>query len=122
RKYSATIWVWKRWGASFVVTESPGGEMNSSAIVKTNRMPMIASRGVELGAPLANGRNSRNAMPMMIAPTANFTGAEGWRLPSLVQRAAKTPDRMMTKIGLIELTHETGISQSRIVRSSRLSE
>ena len=54
-------------------------------------------------------------MPMMIAPRANFTGAEGWRVPSFVQTAAKTPDRMMTKIGLIEFTHETGISQPRIV-------
>ena len=51
--------------------------MNISAIVKTNRMRMIASSGVEFGAPFAQGRNSRNAMPMTIAPSANLTGADG---------------------------------------------
>src|SRR6187431_3377191 len=113
RKYSATIWVWKRAGASLVVTDRPGGEMNISAIVKTKRMKMIARSGVEFGAPLAQGRNSRNATPMTIAPSANLTGADGCRVPSFVQMAANTPDRRMTKIGLMELIHEAGISQPR---------
>ncbi len=104
------------------MTDRPGGEMNISAIVKTNRMSTIAMSGVEFGAPLAQGRKSRNAMPMTIAPSANFTGAEGWRGPSFVQMAAKMPDRMMTKTGLIELIHETGISQSPSMRLSRWSE
>ena len=54
-------------------------------------------------------------MPMMIAPSANLTGVDGWRAPSFVQIAAKTPERMMMKIGLIDCTHDTGISQPKIV-------
>ena len=36
--------------------------------------------------------------------------------------AAKTPDRMMMKTGLIDWTHETGISQPKMSRSRRWSE
>src|SRR6478735_3370109 len=122
KKYSATICVWKRSGASFVVTDSPGGEMNSSATVNTNRISTIASSGVELGAPFAHGRNSRNATPMIMAPSENFTGADGARVPSFVQIAAKTPERMITKIGLMELTQGIGISQPKIIRLRRSSE
>ena len=42
--------------------------------------------------------------------------------PSFVHRAAKTPDRMMMNTGLIDCTHDTGISQPKMFRSSRLSE
>ena len=122
RKNSATICVWNADGASFVAADRPIGERSSSATVKTNRIPMIASSGVEFAAPPANGRNSRNAAPMMIAPSANFTGVDGWRAPSFVQIAANTPDSTMMKTGLIDCTHETGISQPNRSRFRRSSE
>ena len=55
-------------------------------------------------------------------PRANFTGVDGWRVPSFVQIAANTPDRMMMKIGLIDCTHDTGISQPNRLRFSFSSE
>ena len=66
RKNSATIWVWNASGASLVDSDSPTGEISSSAIVKTSRMPTSPSSGALFGPPLANGRNSRNATPITI--------------------------------------------------------
>ena len=91
RKNSATIWVWKIAGASLVDSDSPTGESSSSAMVKTNRMPTSPSSGALFGPPPAMGRNSRNATPMIAVPSANLTGVDGWRGPSRVHSAAKTP-------------------------------
>ena len=55
-------------------------------------------------------------------PSANFTGVDGCRSPSLVQIAAKTPDRTIMNTGLIDCTQETGISQPNMFRLSCLSE
>src|SRR5690606_15587467 len=100
----ATIWVLNTSGASLVVTDNPTGESSSSATVNTNRMPIMASNGVEFAAPSANGRNRRNANPMMMVPAANLIGVDGCFGPHLVQTAANTPDRRMMKIGLIDCT------------------
>ena len=59
---------------------------------------------------------------MIPVPRANFVGVDGWRSPSLVHSAAKTPDSTMMKTGLIDCTHDTGISQPNSERSSRSSE
>ena len=59
---------------------------------------------------------------MIIVPSANFTGVEGWRVPSFVHSAAKTPDSTMMNTGLIDCTHDTGISQPKRSRLSFLSE
>jgi len=48
-------------------------------------------------------------------------GVTGWRLPMRVHIAAKAPASTMTKTGLIEFTHETGICQPNRSRSRRLS-
>ena len=58
----------------------------------------------------------------MMAASPNLTGVDGWRFPSFVQIAAKTPDRMMMNTGLMDCTHDTGISHPNRSRSSRLSE
>src|SRR5690606_17634537 len=105
-------------GASLGVTESAGGEMKSAATENTNRMAIIAMSGVP-PAPLADhGMKSRNAAPMMMAPRPNFTGADGARVPSLVHIAANTPESTMMKIGLIEFTHEIGITHPKMLRLS----
>ena len=59
---------------------------------------------------------------MTMVPSANLTGLDGCRSPSLVQIAAKTPDRMMMNTGLIDWTQLTGISQPNRLRLSCLSE
>ena len=59
---------------------------------------------------------------MIAVPSANFTGVDGCRSPSFVQIAANTPERMMMKIGLIDCTHGTGISQPKRLRFSCSSE
>ncbi len=90
--------------------------------MKTSRIPTRATSGVPFCPVPTNGRKSRNAMPMMPVPRANFVGVEGCRPPSFVQIAAKTPDSTMMKTGLIDCTHETGISQPNSDRSRRSSE
>ncbi len=59
-------------------------------------------------------------MPMMMTPSPNLTGVDGWRVPSLVQIAAKTPDRMMMNTGLIDWTQSGGISPSEDVEVESL--
>ena len=59
---------------------------------------------------------------MLIVPSANFSGVDGCRSPSLVHIAANTPARTMMNTGLIDCTHDTGISQPNRSRSSRSSE
>ena len=58
---------------------------------------------------------------MMPVPRANFVGVEGCRSPSFVQIAANTPESTMMNTGLIDWTHDTGISQPNSERSSRSS-
>ncbi len=77
RKKSATICVWNLGGASFVATDCPTGESSSSAMVKTSRMATRAMSGVPFRPVPENGRKSRNAMPMIPVPSANFVGVEG---------------------------------------------
>ena len=122
RKNSATICVWNFGGASFVATDWPTGESSSSASVKTSRIATRATSGVPFSPVPTKGRNSRNAMPMIPVPSANFVGVEGWRAPSFVHIAAKTPDSTMMNTGLIDWIHETGIVQSKNDRSKRWSE
>ena len=59
---------------------------------------------------------------MLAVPRANFTGVDGCRSPSRVHIAANTPASTMMKTGLIDCTHETGISQPNRLRSRRSSE
>ena len=44
RKNSATIWVWKTFGASLVASDRLTGEISSSAMVKTKITPMSAEQ------------------------------------------------------------------------------
>ena len=59
---------------------------------------------------------------MIAVPSANLTGVDGPRSPSLVQTAANTGASTMMHTGLIDCTHDTGISQPNRCRSSRWSE
>ncbi len=59
---------------------------------------------------------------MTAVPTANFIGVDGCLEPHLVHTAAKMPESTMMKTGLIDCTHDTGISQPNRARSSRSSE
>src|SRR3954453_19329780 len=122
RKNNATIWVRNAPGASFVDRDRHTGDSSSSATVKTSRMPVRPSSGTLCGPPPANGRNSRNATPITIVPRPNLTAGDGGGGASQVHSAAKTPDRTMMKIGLIDWTQDTGIVQPNRSRSSRLSE
>jgi hypothetical protein len=101
--------------------DRPTGASRSSSTLNNSRMPTTGSSGTLLGALLASGTNSRKAAPMTRLLSANFTRLDGWRRPSRTHRAANAPDRMMMKTGLIECTHETGISQPNRERSSCLS-
>ncbi len=122
RKNSATIWVRNFAGASLVDSDRPTGESSSSEIVKKSSTPTRPSSGALLAPPPAIGMNSRNDTPMLIVPSANFTGLDGCRSPSLVHIVANTPASTMMKTGLIDCTHGTGISQPNRLRSSRSSE
>src|SRR6478609_7093444 len=111
RKYTATICVWNCCGASLVVTDRPGGEMNSSASVNTSSTPASAKTETVF-SPLGSGRNSRNAAPISTVPMPNFTGVDGCRDPIRVHTAANTGASVMMKTGLIDWTQDTGIVQS----------
>ena len=86
-------------GATFVAKELPTGESISSPMVNKNRIQMMAIIGVEFAAPPENGRKKNRETPMMMLPTPNLTGVDHWRLPNLVQAAAKTPEKIIMKIG-----------------------
>src|SRR6478735_943982 len=121
RKYSATICALNASGANLVTSDRPTGEINSSAMVKTSRIRTNHHSGEEFAASLATGRNIRNATPITALPSANLMGVIGCRSPSLVHSAANTPASTITKIGLIELTADGGISQPNRFRSSFVS-
>ncbi|MCW2845796.1 MAG: hypothetical protein JWN22_3712 [Nocardioides sp.] len=93
--------MWNRWGASLVDSDSPTGEMSSSAIVKSSRRPDSASRGTAF-SPSGMSRNGRNATPITTVPSPNLTGVEGCRGPSRVHVAAKTA--LVTNIGTNDQT------------------
>jgi hypothetical protein len=109
-------------GPTRVDSDSPTGERLSSARAKTSRMSTRASTGVVLPVPPAQGRKSRNAIPMPVAPIANFAGVDGARSPSLVQSTANSGASTMTQNGSIELGQLTGNSQPNRFRSNRVSE
>ena len=94
--------------------------MSSSATVKMSRMPTSPISGTVF-SPGGISRKAKNATPMSTVPAPNLIGVIGWRSPSLVHSAAKTPARTMMKTGLMLLTHAIGISQPKRSRSSRLS-
>src|SRR6185312_2790099 len=108
-------------GASLVTSDRPTGEISSSAMVKTSRINTSHHSGEVLSASLATGRNIRKASPITPLPSANLIGVIGCRSPSLVHTAANTPAKMITKIGLIELTADGGIFQPNRFRSSLVS-
>src|SRR5699024_9244374 len=91
-------------GATLVASALPTGESMSSPMVKMNKNQPIAISGVEFAPPTEKGRKKNSDTPMMTLATPNFTGVDHWRLPSLVHRAANTPEKMMIKIGLIDCT------------------
>ena len=91
-------------------------------MVNTKITPTRPSSGAQFGTVLAIGMKSRKATPITMVPSANLIGLEGCRSPSLVQIAAKTSDRIMMKMGLIDCTQATGISQPKRSRLSCLSE
>ena len=63
RKNNATIWVWKLFGASFVVSDSPTGDSSNSAKVNSNRMPTRPSSGALLAPPPAIGMKPGTRYP-----------------------------------------------------------
>ena len=91
-------------------------------MVNRKRIQIIAHSGVEFSPPPENGMKKNSEIPMMMLATPNFTGVDHWRSPSLDQAAAKTIEKAMMKIGLIELIQAGDISQPKISRSRRMSE
>src|SRR5699024_4974213 len=109
-------------GATLVASALPTGESMSSPMVKRNKIQTIAIIGVEFAAPPENGRKKKSDTPMMTLATPNLTGVDHWRLPSLVHRAANTPEKMMSNIGFIDGTSDVRISKTKSSRSRRTSE
>ncbi len=64
----AIIWARNVSGASFVVTNTPIGEISNSETANIAMMPTTASAGTAFPDVLAIGKNKRNAMPMPITP------------------------------------------------------
>src|SRR5206468_3115380 len=56
----------------------------------------------------AAGTINTNERETNSSPSVNFSGLEGWRLPSLIQRNAKTGASRMTHTELTDCHHEEG--------------
>ena len=99
----------RRCGASFVIVLRPTGLSSiSPAVCRKKRAVSQSGPILPSAVSLAAGTMSTKESATKSRPRANLTGLDGCRVPSLIQRKAKTGAMRITQTELTDCHHDDG--------------